>query len=173
MPARVLFIAVLSLFIAGKAWAQALPNAYDVDRPSPGGRSPPTAQAPRPGQGTRTEPPQAAADSTVWGALAFTADGSWATAWLKPSKAEAESNVAIACAKFGRGECKVVSFNGEYCAALATYIGSHSRRRYKLSFSAGGHTVPEAQNAAMERCNNDSRTRGRCQLRTTVCGDGR
>ena len=111
--------------------------------------------------------------SNVWGALAFTADGSWATAWAKPSKSDAEANVAVACAKFGRGECKVVSFNGEYCAALATYIGSHSRHRYKLSFSAGGQTLPEAQNAAMERCNDDRRTRGRCQLRTTVCGDGR
>ena len=110
--------------------------------------------------------------SDLWGALAFTADGSWATAWKKPSKAEAESSVAVACAKFGRGECKVVSFNGEYCAALATYIGSHSRHRYKLSFSGGGTTVPEAQNAAMEYCKKDRRTRG-CQLRTTVCGDGR
>jgi hypothetical protein len=111
--------------------------------------------------------------SDVWGALAFTADGSWATAWSKPSKADAEANVAVACAKFGRGRCEVVSFNGEYCAALATYIGAHSRRRYKLSFSGGGTSVPGAQSAAMDRCNSDSRTRGRCQLRTTVCGDGR
>jgi Domain of unknown function (DUF4189) len=111
--------------------------------------------------------------SDVWGALAFTADGSWATAWKKPSKSDAEANVAVACAKFGRGKCEVVSFNGEYCAALATYIGSHSRRRYKLSFSAGGTSVPQAQKAAMDRCNDDRRTRGKCQLRTTVCGDGR
>jgi hypothetical protein len=109
----------------------------------------------------------------VWGALAFTADGSWATAWSKPSKAEAEANVAVACAKFGRGECKVVSFTGEYCAALATYIGAHSRHRYKLSFSGGGLSVPQAQKEAMDRCNADRRTRGNCQLRTTVCGDGR
>ena len=111
--------------------------------------------------------------SDLWGALAFTADGSWATAWKKSSKGDAEANVAVACAKFGRGECRVVSFNGEHCAALATYIGSHSRHRYKLSFSDGGTSVPQAQSAAMDRCNADRRTRGRCQLRTTVCGDGR
>src|ERR1043166_3745770 len=110
--------------------------------------------------------------SDLWGALAFTADGSWATAWKKPSKAEAESRVAGACGDFGRGRCGAVGCNGEYCAALATYIGSHSRRRYKLSFSGGGTSMPEAQNAAMEYCKKDRRTRS-CQLRTTVCGDGR
>jgi hypothetical protein len=151
MPARTLFILALLLFTLDSAWAQS--STYQSQ-----------------GSGATTTP---SAQSEVWGALAFTADGSWATAWAKPSKAEAEANVAVACAKFGRGECKVVSFTGEYCAALATYIGSHSRRRYKLSFSDGGRTVPEAQNAAMQRCNNDSRTRNRCQLRTTVCGDGR
>jgi hypothetical protein len=143
MPARARFIAALIFLHACNAWAQPILPPASNDKP------------------------------TVWGALAFTADGSWATAWSKPSKAEAESNVAIACAKFGRGRCEVVSFSGDYCAALATYIGAHSRRRYKLSFSAGGRTVPEAQHAAMERCNSDTRTRGRCQLRTTVCGDGR
>jgi hypothetical protein len=153
MPVRGLFIAVLMLLAAGTAWAQSLDS-----------------EAPR-----RASPAEAAPSekSKVWGALAFTADGSWATAWAKPSKSDAEANVAVACAKFGRGRCEVVSFTGEYCAALATYIGSHSRRRYKLSFSGGGLSVHEAQKEAMDRCNGDSRTRGRCQLRTTVCGDGR
>jgi hypothetical protein len=56
---------------------------------------------------------------------------------------------------------------------LATFIGSYSRRRWQLSFTAGGNTYPEAQNAAMERCNADERTRGNCQFRTAVCADGR
>ncbi len=115
--------------------------------------------------------PQAA--PAYWGAIAFTADGSYATAWKQPSKAEAEADVAKRCAKFGRGACEVAAFPGQMCAALATYIGSHSRRRYRLSFTAGGLTSPEAQQKALQRCNDDSRTRGRCQLRTVVCGDGR
>jgi hypothetical protein len=157
MPARGLFIAALMLFTVATAGAQNAPN--DANQGSS-----PSEPA------TTTTPSE---KSSVFGALAFTADGSWATAWSKPSKADAEGNVAVACAKFGRGRCEIVSFSGEYCAALATYIGSHSRRRYKLSFSGGGLSVPQAQNEAMGRCNGDSRTRGRCQLRTTVCGDGR
>jgi hypothetical protein len=149
------------MLTAGNAWAQS-----QYPQTAPDDQTAPPATAPEPA-------PPPADKSLVWGALAFTADGSWATAWSKPSKAEAESNVAIACAKFGRGRCEVVSFNGEYCAALATYVGAHSRRRYKLSYSGGGLSVPQAQSSAMERCNGDARTRGRCQLRTTVCGDGR
>jgi len=108
-----------------------------------------------------------------YGAIAFTADGSYSTAWKQSSKAEAEADVAKRCAKFGRGACEVVGFGGSICAALATYIGAHSGRRYKLSFTGGGTTSPEAQRAAMDRCNADKRTRQRCQLRTVVCGDGR
>jgi uncharacterized protein DUF4189 len=154
MPARGLFIATLVLLIAVTASAQSQ-NSPNTQRSSP------------------TESTALPSDkSNLWGALAFTADGSWATAWSKPSKSDAEANVAVACAKFGRGRCEIVSFNGDYCAALATYIGSHSRRRYKLSFSGGGQSVHEAQKAAMDYCNADRRTRN-CQLRTTVCGDGR
>jgi Domain of unknown function (DUF4189) len=111
--------------------------------------------------------------ATYYGAIAFTADGSWSTAWKVPSKPEAEAQVAKSCAKLGRGSCEVVSFTGDKCVALATFIGRTGRTRWRLSFTAGGLTGPEAQQAAMERCNNDERTRGRCQLRTMVCGDGR
>ena len=81
--------------------------------------------------------------------------------------------MAKRCSRFGRGGCEVVSFSGDMCAALATYTGAHSGRRYRLSYTGGGMTSPEAQRAALNRCNDDRRTRGRCQLRTVVCGDGR
>jgi Domain of unknown function (DUF4189) len=111
--------------------------------------------------------------SAYYGAIAFTADGSWATVWKAPSKPLAEADVAKRCSKLGHGGCEVVSFPGEQCVALATFIGRSGRRRWQLSFTAGALTGPEAQLAAMKRCNDDSRTRGRCQLRTMVCGDGR
>jgi hypothetical protein len=112
-------------------------------------------------------------NAAYYGAIAFTADGSWATAWKKPTRAEAEADVAKRCAKFGRGGCEVVGFTGEQCVGLATFIGRSGRKNWKLSFTAGGLTGPEAQRAAMDRCNADQRTRGQCQLRTMVCGDGR
>jgi Domain of unknown function (DUF4189) len=112
-------------------------------------------------------------NSAYYGAIAFTADGSWATVWKAPSKPIAEADVAKRCSKLGHGGCEVVSFPGEQCVALATFIGRSGRKRWQLSFTAGGLTGPEAQLAAMKRCNDDSRARGRCQLRTMVCGDGR
>ena len=129
---------------------------------------PPSLQ---PSQSAPDEPDQQ--PSELWGAIGFTADGSYSSIWKVPSKPEAEAEVAKKCAAFGRGGCQVVSFSGKQCAALATFIGSYRRRRWDLSFTAGGETYPEAQNAAMTRCNSDERSQGRCQLRTAACADGR
>jgi hypothetical protein len=111
--------------------------------------------------------------SPYWGAIGFTADGSYASIWKQPSKPEAEANVAKRCAAFGRGACEVVSFPGELCVGLASFQGRYRRRRWSLAFTGGARTYPEAQQAALARCNNDERTRNRCQIRTVVCGDGR
>jgi hypothetical protein len=117
---------------------------------------------------------QPSSDSdAMWGSLAFTADGSYSSTWKMVSQPEAEAKVLRQCARFGRGGCEVVSFSGQQCAALATFIGAYRRKRWNLSFTAPGMTYPDAQNAAMERCNSDERTQGHCQPRTAACADGR
>jgi hypothetical protein len=108
-----------------------------------------------------------------WGAIAFTADGSYSSTWKMSSQPEAETKVLRECARFGRGGCEVVTFSGQECVALSTFIGNYRRRRWNLSFTAGGNTYPDAQNAAMYRCNSDERTQGHCQPRTAACADGR
>ena len=107
------------------------------------------------------------------GCIAFTADGSYSTIWKMHSKAEAEAEVAKQCSGFGRGVCKIISFSGKQCGALATFIGNYGRRRWNLSFTAGGETYPEAQNAALNICNSDERSRGHCNSRIAACADGR
>jgi Domain of unknown function (DUF4189) len=142
-------------------------------------KQPPLAPSPRldyvPPELAPTPPRQQPSSSgdLQWGAIGFTADGSYSSAWKMASQPEAEARVAKKCAEFGRGGCQVVSFSGQECVALATFIGSYRRRRWNLSFTAGGETYPEAQNAAMSRCNSDERTGGRCQPRTAACADGR
>lgn len=87
-----------------------------------------------------TESPSAG----VVGALAFTADGSWSTVWKMPSEAAGEVNVLKRCVAFGHGACKVVTMFGQECVGLATFIGTYRRRRWRLSFTAGGMTYPQA-----------------------------
>jgi hypothetical protein len=108
-----------------------------------------------------------------WGAIAFTADGSYSSTWKMPSQPEAEARVLKQCASYGRGACEVTSFSGQQCAGLASFIGNYRRRRWLLSFTAGGMTYPEAQSNALGRCNSDERSQGHCQTRTTACADGR
>jgi hypothetical protein len=179
MTGRTFSFALLLLAISGHvqvATAQQL-EVPPVQQPPPFRQPPPGIVAPRPvpRPGIVTPQPEdpGSFGSAYFGAIAFTADGSWATAWKKPNQAEAEADVAKRCAKFGRGACEVIAFTGERCVGLATFIGRAGRRHWKLSFTAGGLTGPEAQRAAMDRCNSDSRTRSQCQLRTMVCGDGR
>jgi hypothetical protein len=133
--------------------------------------TPPKSGGLVPGPSANPQPPTSS--DVYWGAIAFTADGSYSSVWKMGTKAEAEAKVATQCASFGRGSCEVASFSGRECVALATFIGSHRRRRWILSFTAGGFTYPEAQNAAVTRCNTDERSQGRCQPRTVACADGR
>lgn len=108
-----------------------------------------------------------------WGAIAFTADGSYSTVWKVPSEPEAEAAVAKKCAEYGRGACKVVSMSGNECIALSTFNGRAGRNRWNLSFTAGGTTYPDATRAAMNNCNSDERAKGRCVFRVAACADGR
>ena len=105
-----------------------------------------------------------------YGAIAFTPDGSFFSVWKIGSRLEAEEKVRAECAEMQRGNCEAVTFGGEVCAAIAS--GSISKQR-KVTYSGGGLTPGDAEQLALSRCNADRRARGTCQLRTTVCGDGR
>jgi hypothetical protein len=115
-------------------------------------------------------PPSIPPDPTQFGAIAFTADGSFSSAWKRASKSDVEARVLANCIKLGRGKCEVVSFREELCAALASGQNGSGRR---ITLTGGGLTPADAKRSAIERCNKDRRTRGPCELRTVVCGDGR
>lgn len=158
-----------SAYQAAPKGAQPSP-APSVPAPSPAAPSPPTPVPLIPGPAPAS--PTNSAD-LPWGAIGFAADGSYSTVWKMRSQPEAEADVAKQCAAFGRGGCQVASISGQQCVGLATFIGNYARRRWQLSYTAGGATYPEAQAASLGRCNADERTRGRCQFRTAVCADGR
>jgi hypothetical protein len=106
-----------------------------------------------------------------YGAIAFTADGSFWTAWKFRSKAAAQAKVAAGCAQLNRGVCQVVSFGAQVCAAIVSFeFGKDGR---KVTYSGGGVTPGAAQQAALLRCKEDGRSGGRCDLRAVVCADGR
>ena len=105
-----------------------------------------------------------------FGAIAFTPDGSFFSVWSISSRTEAEEKVRTECASLGRGTCEAMSFRGEICAAIAS--GKLNKQR-KITYSGGGLSPSDAERLALARCNADRRARGTCQLRTTVCGDGR
>ena len=145
------------------------PTPYSPDMPQPRHDS----SQPRPPSSASSPSSPSSPSDAAWGAIAFTADGSYSSTWKMSSQPEAEAKVLRECARFGRGGCEVVTFSGQECVALSTFIGSYRRRGWKLSFTAGGSTYPDAQNAAMYRCNSDERTQGHCQPRTAACADGR
>ena len=134
---------------------------------------PPPSTSPQTDFVPPSQQPSTNSGDMYWGAIAFTADGSYSSAWKAPSQPEAEARVLKQCASYGRGSCEVIAFSGQECVGLATFIGNYRRRRWLLSFTAGGMTYPDAQRAALDRCNSDERSQGHCQTRTTACADGR
>ncbi len=122
-------------------------------------------------QESRAQSPAPWAEAPIrYGAIAFTADGSFSTAWKYRSKAAAQAKVAAGCARFKRGGCQVVSFGAQVCAAIASFEFGNDR---KVTYSGGGFDPDVAQQAALRRCKEDGRSGGRCELRTVVCADGR
>jgi hypothetical protein len=105
-----------------------------------------------------------------YGAIAFTADGSFSTAWKYRSKAAAQAKVAAQCARFKRGFCQIVGFGAQVCAAIVSFTSSKDK---KMTYSGGGISPEIAQAAALRRCKEDGRSGGRCELRTVLCADGR
>ncbi len=121
------------------------------------------------GQEPPREQREYAAPPTRFGAIAFTADGSYSTTWLRKSKEEAEDKVRADCVKFKRGDCEVVGFRRELCAAIASFS---TKKDLYATYAGGGLTKDDAKNQALERCRSDKRARA-CRIRTVVCGDGR
>jgi hypothetical protein len=105
-----------------------------------------------------------------YGAIAFTPDGSFFSVWKLRSQTEAEEKARAECTALDRGTCEVVSFRGEVCAAI---VSAQLAKQRKITYSGGGLIPGDAERLALKRCNADGRARGSCQLRTTVCGDGR
>jgi hypothetical protein len=122
------------------------------------------------GQESPFAPQPDAATAAEYGAIAFTADGSFSAVWKRPSKSKAEAQVQADCTKLKRGECQVVGFRQELCAAIASF---RTAKDLKVTYAGGGVTKADAKRAALERCNGDDRAGRRCQIRTIVCGDGR
>jgi Domain of unknown function (DUF4189) len=122
------------------------------------------------GQESPWAPQRDSAPAPQYGAIAFTADGSYSTTWKRGSKQEAEDKVLADCKRFKRGECQVVGFRQELCAAIASFSTSKNLR---VTYAGGGVTRADAQRSALERCNGDDRARHTCLVRSTVCGDGR
>jgi len=115
-------------------------------------------------------PPQPSAPPPQFGAIAFTADGSFSAVWKRASKGEAEAKVLADCEKLKRGKCQVVGFRQEVCAAIASF---RTGKDLRVTYAGGGVTKADAKRSALDRCNGDARAGKSCHIRTVVCGDGR
>src|SRR4051812_35884651 len=107
MPARILAVSALVAVLSTLAVVLPQPTHAQVggqvpslsdpsQAPGPSGPASPGPGASGPGSTGPGPSP-----SSLWGAIAFTSDGSHATVWKAPSKAEAEANVAKRCARLG------------------------------------------------------------------------
>ena len=71
--------------------------------------------------------------------------------------------------ELGRGNTSPSAAVAPTTAVLTDAIAVYG----SITYSGGGLSPDDAERLALGRCNADRRARGTCQLRTTVCGDGR
>ena len=124
----------------------------------------------RPPVPVAAEPAVDSSDPAQFGAIAFTADGSFASAWKYASKSEGRSPRARELQQAPPGKMRGRELPRG--AVRGACIGQNAAGRW-ITMTGGGLTPPDAKRSAIERCNKDGRTRGPCELRTVVCGDGR
>lgn len=111
---------------------------------------------------------------TIWGSLAYTANGTIGRAWNRSSRQEAEEAALAECRRrAGRNaECSTQSAADSACLAAATYRSTVGETVYFGARVSLKPRLQEAISGAMEQCQAAERSNGTCENRVSFCADG-
>jgi peptidoglycan hydrolase-like protein with peptidoglycan-binding domain len=111
---------------------------------------------------------------TVWGSLAYTANGTIGRAWNRPTRLDAEEAALAECRRrAGRNaECSTQSAADSACLAAATYRATIGETVYFGARVSLKPRLQEAIDGAMQQCQAAERSQGTCQSRVSFCADG-
>lgn len=111
---------------------------------------------------------------TVWGSLAYTANGTIGRAWNRPTRQDAEDAALAECRRrAGRNaDCSTQSAADSACLAAATYRATIGETVYFGARVSLKPRLQEAIDGAMEQCQAAERSQGTCESRVSFCANG-
>lgn len=110
----------------------------------------------------------------IWGAVAYTANGTVGRAWNQPNRLEAEQVAIAECRKrAGRNaKCDTLAAADKACLAVATYRARSGETIYYGARVSLQPTLAQAISNALQQCQDAPRSRDTCANRISICADG-
>lgn len=110
----------------------------------------------------------------IWGAVAYTANGTVGRSWNQANRQEAEQVAIAECRKrAGRNaKCDTLAAADKACLAVATYRARTGETIYYGARVSLQPTLAQAISNALQQCQDAPRSRDTCANRISICADG-
>jgi peptidoglycan hydrolase-like protein with peptidoglycan-binding domain len=110
----------------------------------------------------------------VWGAVAYTANGTVGRSWNRASRLEAEQDAIGECQKRAgrRAKCDTLAAADAACLAVATYRARSGETIYYGARVSLQPTLAQAISNALQQCQDAPRSRDTCANRISICANG-
>lgn len=109
----------------------------------------------------------------LWGAIGYTGIGGHVGVTDRPTRARAEEDAKAECQRKTFRKCDALAVAGNQCVALVHSFYNDGVHRVAETFPAFGDTPTSVAELALADCRARSHLRDNCELRQTLCADGR
>ncbi len=110
----------------------------------------------------------------IWGAVAYTANGTLGRVWNRVSRQEAEESAKAECRRRAgrKAACDTLTASDSACLAVATYRSQTGGTVYYGARVALQPDLARAISNALQQCQEADRSRGTCVNRVAFCANG-
>jgi hypothetical protein len=110
---------------------------------------------------------------SLWGAIGYTGSGGHVGVTQRPTRARAEEDAKAECESKAGRRCQTLTVAENRCVALVHSIFNDGRGRVVQNYSAFGDDPTSVRQLALADCKAKAQIRDNCEIRRTLCADGR
>lgn len=110
---------------------------------------------------------------SIWGAIGYTGIGGHIGVMERPTRARAEEDAKAECLRKTFRKCETLTVAGNRCVALVHSFFNDGRDRVAETYAAYGDDPTSVGQQALADCRAKAHLRDNCDLRQTLCADGR
>jgi hypothetical protein len=112
---------------------------------------------------------------SLWGAIGYTGSGGHIGVTQRPTRARAEEDAEAECASktVTIKRCKTLTVAGNRCVALVHSFYNNGIDKVAQTYVAYGDDPASVGQSALADCKANAQIRNNCEIRRTLCADGR